>query len=164
MNGQVIKFDKNDKIVHNSSQFEDPLNAPPEKVKYYRENPPYLAYSPSTQNPLKGSPVYVNYGRVEDYDYLSEMNISVEGNIVIARYAKIFRANIVHLAQLKGAIGVIIYSDPYDYTDGNTANTYPNSVYLPKSGVQRGTIQMGDGDPQTPFYPSIGISLLLSEV
>ena len=124
-------------------------------AKYYRQNPPYLAYSPSTVTPLEGTPVYVNYGRLEDYDHLSELKINVSGHIVIARYAKIFRANIVRNAQNMGAIGVIIYSDPYDYTDGNVNNTYPNSIYLPPSGVQRGTIQMGDGDPQTPIYPSI---------
>ena len=149
--------------MYNCSQFEDPLNASPEEAQYYRQNPPYLAYSPSTKIPLKGKPVYVNYGRAEDYDRLAKLNINVKGYIVIARYAEIFRANIVDLAQLNGAIGVVIYSDPYDYTDGNTANTYPNSVYLPESGVQRGTIQMGDGDPQTPFYPSIGLILFSSK-
>lgn len=152
----MIRVDRNDQIVYNSSHFEDPLNAPPEEAKYYRLNPPYLAYSPSTPQPLKGTPVYVNYGRAEDYDRLAQMDVNVSGHIVIARYAKIFRANIVKLAEDNGAIGVVIYSDPFDYTDIDIDNTYPKSVYLPKSGVQRGTIQIGDGDPETPLYPSIG--------
>ena len=156
----MVKFDKNDQMLYNSSQYEDPLNAPPEEAKYYRLNPPYLAYSPSTAEPLKGTPVYVNYGRAEDYDTLATIGVNVSDHIVIARYGKIFRANIVKLAQDNGAIGVIIYSDPYDYTDFKPDATYPNSVYLPKSGVQRGTIQMGDGDPETPFYPSIGLLTL----
>lgn len=37
--------------------------------------------------------VYVNYGREKDFERLKELNVSVEGHIVIARYGKIFRGN-----------------------------------------------------------------------
>jgi len=42
---------------------------------------------------LQGDVVYVNYGRVEDHEYLEEHNISVKGKIVLARYGKIFRGD-----------------------------------------------------------------------
>ncbi len=115
-----------------------------------------MAYSASTVQPIKGNLVYVNYGRAEDYDYLKQINVSVNGSIAIARYGKTFRANTLKFAEDNGAIGLIIYSDPYDFTDGNIENTYPHSVYLPKTGVQRGTLLLSDGDPMTPYYPSLG--------
>lgn len=38
--------------------------------------------------------MYVNYGRVEDYQWLlSNKSINVTGKIVIARYGKIFRGD-----------------------------------------------------------------------
>lgn len=35
------------------------------------------------------------------------------------------------------------------------ANVYPNSIFLPETGIQRGTIYLGDGDPETPLWPSL---------
>ena len=53
-----------------------------------------------------------------------------------------------------GAIAAIIYSDPADYAQqgGEPENTYPNTAWLPASGVQRGSLYTmpGNGDPQTP--------------
>jgi hypothetical protein len=41
--------------------------------------------------------VYVNYGRVEDFQFLERnMSINVTGKIVLARYGKIFRGNKVN--------------------------------------------------------------------
>ena len=37
--------------------------------------------------------VYVNYGRVEDFDFLETQNISVEGSIALMRYGAIYRGN-----------------------------------------------------------------------
>lgn len=39
--------------------------------------------------------VYVHYGQQSDYDYLASQNISVVDKIVLARYGRLFRANIV---------------------------------------------------------------------
>ena len=44
--------------------------------------------------------LYVNYGRVEDYDYLDTLNVNVSGKIVIARYGKIFRGDMVRTVEL----------------------------------------------------------------
>jgi N-acetylated-alpha-linked acidic dipeptidase len=59
------------------------------------------------------------------------------------------------------ASGAIIYTDPKEYApDGTTPDkVYPQGVWMPPTGVQRGTIYtalgIGVGDPQTPALPSI---------
>ena len=52
--------------------------------------------------------------------------------------------------------GIILYSDPEDYSPGSI--TYPDSKYLPEDGVQRGTVLRMKGDPLSNGYPSIGKS------
>ncbi len=44
--------------------------------------------------------------------------MSVKGRVVVVRYGGIFRGTKVLLAQQRGAVGVLIYSDPAD--DGYT--------------------------------------------
>ena len=56
-------------------------------------------------------------------------------------------------AQQYGAVGLILYGDPSDYAKGDSV--YPNSWWLPDTGVQRGSLFMM-GDPQTQGYPSTG--------
>ncbi|KAL3873961.1 hypothetical protein ACJMK2_037036 [Sinanodonta woodiana] len=115
--------------------------------------PPFNAYSAPGDE--YGDLIYVNYGRVEDYDFLHvNRSINVSGNIVIARYGKIFRGDKVHFAEKNGAKGIIIFSDPEDYTDKDTSRVYDKDWWLPKSGAQRGTVYIGDGDPLTPDYPA----------
>uniref|UniRef100_A0A915CNI9 Glutamate carboxypeptidase n=1 Tax=Ditylenchus dipsaci TaxID=166011 RepID=A0A915CNI9_9BILA len=62
----------------------------------------------------------------------------------------------VQIAEQKGAIGVILYSDPYDFAPDLLKNnkTFPEQIWLPPSGAQRGTLLRTNGDPATPFYPS----------
>ena len=57
-----------------------------------------------------------------------------------------------------GAVGVILYSDPQDYAPSGTDDNccYPNTVMMPDSAVPAGTVYLRDGDPLTPFYPSVG--------
>lgn len=48
--------------------------------------------------PSKGDLVYVNYGRIEDFLYLTQnMSIDLKGKTLIARYGKIFRGDKVRL-------------------------------------------------------------------
>eukprot|EP01127_Copromyxa_protea_P018504 TRINITY_DN5843_c0_g1_i1.p1 TRINITY_DN5843_c0_g1~~TRINITY_DN5843_c0_g1_i1.p1 ORF type:complete len:638 (-),score=112.15 TRINITY_DN5843_c0_g1_i1:159-2072(-) len=93
--------------------------------------------------------VYVNYGRLEDYTELEKNSVSVEGKIVIVRYGQIFRGTKVWLAQLHGAVGCLIYSDPQD--DGYVKGTpYIDGPWRPERGVQRGSVQflsLCPGDP-----------------
>lgn len=62
----------------------------------------------------------------------------------------------MRLAAKYGAIGVILYSDPADYSESGNEAVFPDSWWLPGTGVQRGTVMMGDGDPLTPGYPAVG--------
>ena len=52
--------------------------------------------------------------------------------------------------------GVIIYSDPEEVAGMGTdpGSVYPNTFFLPPSGVQRGTTFI-DADPLSPSWPSV---------
>jgi N-acetylated-alpha-linked acidic dipeptidase len=96
--------------------------------------------------------VYVNYGMPEDYLALEKMGISVKGKIAIARYGGGWRGLKPLLAQMHGAVGAIIYSDPRD--DGySTDDVYPKGPARPPTGFQRGSVAdmpLYPGDPLTP--------------
>lgn len=57
-----------------------------------------------------------------------------------------------------GAKGLILFSDPADYTVIGEP-VYPDGVYLPPTGSQRGSCLDGSGDPLTPGYPAVGKKL-----
>ncbi|XP_030541674.2 probable glutamate carboxypeptidase LAMP1 isoform X2 [Rhodamnia argentea] len=102
-----------------------------------------------------GPVVYVNYGRVEDYETLKEMGVNVTGTVVLAKYGQIFRGDIVHNAYEAGATGAIIYTDRKDYGGGGgDVKWFPDDRWMPPSGVQVGSVYMGTGDPATPGWPS----------
>lgn len=58
-----------------------------------------------------------------------------------------------------GAIAALLFSDPADYAlaGGDPKDTYPNTAWLPSTGVQRGSLYTfpGNGDPQTPGIAAI---------
>ena len=112
--------------------------------------------SSSGSGDVTGSVVYANYGRLEDFEQLAAMHIDLHGKIVIARYGANFRGVKVYLAEQRGAIGVLIYSDPQD--DGYfKGDPYPNGPWRPATGVQRGSVQYlfkYPGDPETPGVAS----------
>jgi N-acetylated-alpha-linked acidic dipeptidase len=115
----------------------------------------YNAYSPSGD--VTAPVVYANYGRPEDFQALDKLGIDVRGKIVLVRYGQNFRGVKAHLAELRGAVGVVIYSDPED--DGFVKGpVYPNGPFRPADGIQRGSIQYlwnYPGDPLTPGEPSV---------
>ena len=96
--------------------------------------------------------VYANYGRLEDFNQLAALHIDLHGKIVIARYGANFRGVKVYLAEQRGAVGVLLYSDPQD--DGYfKGDAYPDGPWRPATGVQRGSVQYlfkYPGDPETP--------------
>ena len=99
--------------------------------------------------------VYVNYGMPEDYLALERMGISVKGKIAIARYGGGWRGLKPLLAQMHGAVGSIIYSDPKD--DGYaTDDVYPKGPARPPHGVQRGSVADMPLYPGDPLTPGIG--------
>jgi N-acetylated-alpha-linked acidic dipeptidase len=107
----------------------------------------FNAYSPSGS--VSGDLVYANYGSPDDFDALDAMGVSVKGRIVIVRYGSTFRGLKVMLAERRGALGVIIYSDPME--DGySVGQVYPEGPWRPPESVQRGSVQFNSlcaGDP-----------------
>lgn len=147
----TIKYKNNASIIYQVKGEEQEGGAQPGVIQ------PFLGYSPSGQ--VTGELVYVNYGRVEDFMQLKNLNVNVTGKIAIMRYGKIFRGNKIANAHSYGAIAALLYSDPADYAmeGGEPENTYPNKAWLPASGVQRGSLftMPGSGDPQTPAIAAL---------
>jgi len=100
--------------------------------------------------------VYANYGRLEDFDQLAARHIDLRGKIVLVRYGVNFRGVKVYIAEQRGALGVLIYSDPHD--DGFAkGDVYPIGPWRPDTAVQLGSVQYlfkYPGDPETPGVAS----------
>ena len=105
---------------------------------------------------VTGEVVYANYGRLEDFNDLAAHHIDLRGKIALIRYGANFRGVKVYLAEQRGAVGVLLYSDPQD--DGYfKGDAYPAGPWRPETGVQRGSVQFlfkYPGDPETPGVPS----------
>jgi N-acetylated-alpha-linked acidic dipeptidase len=98
--------------------------------------------------------VYVNYGLPDDYAALDSMGVSVTGKVVVARYGRSFRGIKPREAEKRGAVAVVLYSDPMD--DGFlVGDVYPDGPMRNPDGVQRGSLFNGQGDPSTPGWPSL---------
>jgi N-acetylated-alpha-linked acidic dipeptidase len=101
---------------------------------------------------VTGELVYANFGMPDDYKDLARRGIDVQGKIVIARYGVGWRGLKPKLAQVHGAIGCIIYSDPQQDGYGQ-GDAWPKGGWRPKDGVQRGSVAdmpIYAGDPLTP--------------
>jgi len=100
-----------------------------------------------------GELVFVNFGLIEDYATLDSMGVSVKGKVVLARYGRSFRGIKSREAEKRGAVAVLIYTDPLD--DGFVqGDVYPEGPMRPLRGLQRGSVFNGTGDPLTPGYAS----------
>ena len=89
-------------------------------------NMTFNAYSPSGR--VEAELVYANYGSPDDFDALDKMGVSVEGKIVLVRCGTSFCGLKVMLAQRRGTLGVILYSDPME--DGySVGKTYPEGPW-----------------------------------
>ncbi len=101
----------------------------------------------------EGELVFVNFGLIEDYATLDSMGVSVKGKVVLARYGRSFRGIKSREAEKRGAVAVLIYTDPLD--DGFAqGDVYPEGPMRPLRGLQRGSVFNGTGDPLTPGYAS----------
>eukprot|EP00842_Homolaphlyctis_polyrhiza_P001614 jgi/Hompol1/2453/HPOL_005575-RA len=113
--------------------------------------PTFLGYAPSGN--VTAEVVYANYGDIQDFRKLAELGIDVKGKIVLTRYGGAFRGLKVRAAELAGAAGVLIYSDPAE--DGFVQGpVYPEGPWRPEQAVQRGSVTYPNfyaGDPLTPF-------------
>ncbi|KAI3961736.1 hypothetical protein MKW92_024755 [Papaver armeniacum] len=102
---------------------------------------PFHAYSPSGKTMAKM--VFVNYGRIEDYNKLIDLGINVSGCVVIARRGEILsRAGIVERAAENGAVALLMYTEG---GDGKITTRF-------NGGVERGTVMKGLGDPLSPGW------------
>lgn len=97
--------------------------------------------------------VYANYGRKEDFERLHQLGVDVKGSIVIARYGGNFRGMKAKYAELAGAVGLIIFTDPAD-SGFMQGLTWPDGGFANEHMVQRGSVVTLDnpGDPFTPFF------------
>ncbi|EON65282.1 hypothetical protein W97_04520 [Coniosporium apollinis CBS 100218] len=108
---------------------------------------------------VTGPLVYANYGSREDFKRLEDMGIDVKGSIVLVRYygTQGDRALKVKAAELAGAVGCLIYSDPKE--DGFLkGDVWPKGRWRPSDGVQRGAVSLMSwvvGDILTPGWASI---------
>ena len=110
----------------------------------------------SKNGTVSGEPVYVNFGTIEDFKWL-EKNYGnmAEGKICLARYGQIFRGNKADNAANFGCVGLVIFMDPSMMAQNGTdeADVFPNTFWMPGTAVQRGSLALSDGDPQTPNWP-----------
>lgn len=115
---------------------EDPTSSLPNRV------PTFHGYSASGD--VTASYVYCNYATYQDFEDLLAANVSLKGQIALAKYGGIFRGLKVKRAQELGMVGALIYSDPGDdgeVTEANGYKQYPEGPARQESSVQRGSVQ-----------------------
>ncbi|KAJ5996899.1 hypothetical protein N7522_008559 [Penicillium canescens] len=107
---------------------------------------------------VTGPLVYANFGSRDDFKALAEKGIELKGSIALVRYygTETDRALKIKAAELAGAAGCIIYSDPSQ--DGFVKGpAYPEGRYMPSDGVQRGGVSLMSqvvGDVLSPGFAS----------
>ncbi|KAI9771657.1 MAG: hypothetical protein M1840_001872 [Geoglossum simile] len=107
---------------------------------------------------VTGPLVYANYGSRDDFKELADRGVDVKGTIALVRYygTQGDRALKVKAAELAGAVGCIIYSDPIE--DGfRRGDAWPTGRWMPSDGVQRGAVSLMSwivGDVLTPGWAS----------
>ena len=110
----------------------------------------------SRSGDVTGPLVYANYGSREDFKSLHDMGIDMTGAIALVRHRG-HPALKVKAAELAGAVGCIIYSDPADYGFVK-GEPFPKGRYLPSDGVQRGSVSLTSwivGDVLSAGFPSL---------
>ncbi|KIX03443.1 uncharacterized protein Z518_06995 [Rhinocladiella mackenziei CBS 650.93] len=118
----------------------------------------FVFHGHSKAGDVTGPLVYANFGSREDFQTLEDNGVSVKDAVVLVRYygTEGDRALKVKAAELAGAVGCIIYSDPSQ--DGFVQGpTFPNGRFMPEDGVQRGAVSLMSwvvGDVLTPGWAS----------
>ncbi|KAI9737015.1 MAG: hypothetical protein M1834_000604 [Cirrosporium novae-zelandiae] len=126
------------------------------------KNPPreqtLVFHGHSRSGNVTGPLIYANYGSRDDFKTLADRGINVTGSIALVRYygTQGDRALKIKAAELAGAVGCIIYSDPAE--DGFVqGEPFPNGRYMPEDGVQRGGVSLMSwivGDVLSPGFAS----------
>ncbi|XP_069688698.1 N-acetylated-alpha-linked acidic dipeptidase 2-like [Periplaneta americana] len=92
---------------------------------------------------VKGTVVYVNFGRESDFKFLEKSNVVVKKAIILARLGKVSPVELVQRCLHKGAAGVILFADPQQYPDIKKRN----KPFLSPS--QLGLLQVMHGNAAT---------------
>lgn len=106
----------------------------------------------------EGHLVYANGGNREDFAWLRDQGITLNGSIAIMRYYSTQgdRALKIKAAEDAGCIGALIYSDPTE--DGSVRGlVWPEGPWRSEDSLQRGGVSLMSwiaGDPLTPGYAS----------
>nr|XP_058920107.1 transferrin receptor protein 1 isoform X2 [Kogia breviceps] len=133
-----VKIQVKGSNAHNSVTIVSKSGSSSSSVTYQVENPEgYVAYSKATT--VTGKLVHANFGTKKDFE---DLNMPVNGSLVIVRAGKITFAEKVANAESLNAIGVLIYMDQTKFPIVNAD--------LPVFGHAH----LGTGDPYTPGFPS----------
>lgn len=139
---------KTSKLLFQAPLIEPALESDPTSNISPLRNLSYLAYAASGKV-VEKELVYANYGRPEDFKVLENQGISVKNKVVIVRYGECFRGLKIMNAEKRGAVAVLIYTDPQE--DGFARGSiYPDGPWRPEFSVQRGSAQFNSlclGDP-----------------
>jgi N-acetylated-alpha-linked acidic dipeptidase len=114
-----------------------------------------VALAHSNSGDVTGELVYANWGFHTDFAALKGMGVDVRGKIAIMRLGLGFRANMVQEAERAGCVGAVLFSDPVLFGAGPGRVVFPDGPWGPESGVERGSVWPGQGDPSTPGWPSV---------
>jgi N-acetylated-alpha-linked acidic dipeptidase len=76
----------------------------------YDQVPTFHAYSGNGN--VTGPVVYVNYGRISDFQSLQVRGVLFKDTIALIRNGKISRGMKVKMAEKFGCIGALLFSDP----------------------------------------------------
>ncbi|XP_033119868.1 N-acetylated-alpha-linked acidic dipeptidase 2-like [Anneissia japonica] len=125
------------------------------------------AYTPYSLNTsVSGEPIFVNYGRNEDYHVLtSTANYKFEAHtIALARMGKMSLGLMAKIAEEKNLKGLIVFADPTDYAPKVNyslsmqstikSQVFPKTTSLPEDTVVQDTLLFSMGDPFTPGFVS----------
>lgn len=134
-----------------------------EEEPVYKNQPPEKKQTPvfhgmSRSGDVTGPLIYANYGSNEDWQKLKDAGVVVNGSIALVKYygSPGDRAEKVKIAELQGAVGCLIYSDPKD--DGIVkGKEWPHGRWRTNDSVQLGSVALTSwivGDVLTPGYAS----------
>ncbi|KAI9798455.1 MAG: hypothetical protein M1825_005362 [Sarcosagium campestre] len=153
-NGRRVAITSPPELAWEAVLEEDPVYQAPDMPR--KQTLAFHGYSRSGN--VSGPLIYANYGSRDDFKKLEEMKIDVHGSVVLVRYSgsQPDRALKVKAAEMAGAVGCIIYSDPADdgYAEGKA---WPDGPRMPSDGVERGSVALTGfvaGDALTPGWAS----------
>lgn len=127
------------------------------------EHKPYVAYAPAGS--VEGPVVYASHLGHREVDALHELNVTLEGSVLLARLGLYPPAYQIGLAQLVGAKALLLYPDPAEFHPTLAQNTVTSSPWwLPNDGTPSlSALANILGDPQTPGYPATSSAYRLPE-